>query len=80
VGDHAEAGGEQGPTSQQLRGSEGDGRRSSGVWHRAGAGERAACLGCVRAHGPAGERKELGQARENSADFDLKQISKLNTI
>jgi hypothetical protein len=29
---------------------------------------------------PTGEGRELGQARENSADFDLKQISKLNTI
>jgi hypothetical protein len=37
-------------------------------------------VGCVRARGPAGERKELGRARENNADFYLKQISKLNMI
>jgi hypothetical protein len=30
--------------------------------------------------GRQGGRKELGRARKNSADFDLKQISKLNMI
>jgi hypothetical protein len=37
-------------------------------------------LGCARVRGPAGERKKLGRARENSADFVLKQICKLNMI
>jgi hypothetical protein len=69
-----------GPASWQLRGSGGDGRWSGGVQRRAGAGERATCVGCARSRGTAGERKALGRARENSADFDLKRISKLNTI
>jgi hypothetical protein len=72
--------GEQGPTSRQLHGSGGDGRWSGGVRRRVGAGERAARMGCTRLRGPTGGRKELGRARENSADFDLKRISKLNTI
>jgi hypothetical protein len=71
---------EQGPTSRQLSGSGGDGRWSGGVRRRVGAGERAARMGCTRSRGPTTGRKELGRARENSADFDLKQISKLNTI
>jgi hypothetical protein len=41
----AEAGGAWGLTSQQLHGSGGDGHRSGGVWHRVGAGERAAHVG-----------------------------------
>jgi hypothetical protein len=40
-----EAGGERGPASRQLCGSDRDGRRSGGVQHHAGAGERAAHVG-----------------------------------
>jgi hypothetical protein len=77
---HTEAGGEWGPASHQLCGSGGDGRRSGGVRRRAGPGEQMARVGYVRARGLAGERKELGRARENNADFYLKHISKLNMI
>jgi hypothetical protein len=38
----------------------------------------AGCRACGR--GPTREGRELGETRENSADFDLKRISKLNTI
>jgi hypothetical protein len=68
-------------SSGQARGAEqrsGE-RRGSGqvgpVWKREGArGPRLEHVGRPR------RRKELGRARENIADFDLKQISKLSTI
>jgi hypothetical protein len=44
---HVEAGGARGPASRLLHGSGGDRCRSGGVWHRARAGERAACVGCA---------------------------------
>jgi hypothetical protein len=40
---HAEAGGARGPSSRQLHGSGGDGRRSGGVWRRAGGGADGTC-------------------------------------
>jgi hypothetical protein len=89
---YTEVGGAWGPASRQLCRSGGDGSRSGGVWRRAGAGKRAAHVGCAQAPGPRVSawavrksvgrpgKKKLGRARENSADLDLKRISKLNTI
>jgi hypothetical protein len=48
--------------------------RCHGMWEQGGA-----CGPCVRPWAGRG-KKELGQAQENNADFDLNQIFKLNQI
>jgi hypothetical protein len=58
--------------SEERRGGSG---RVGPIWKREGArGSRLEHVGRPR------RRKELGRAQENNADFDLKRISKLNTI
>jgi hypothetical protein len=59
----------------EERREEGGSGRVGPIWKREGArGSRLEHVGRPR------RRKELGRAQENNADFDLKRISKLNTI
>jgi hypothetical protein len=73
-----EAGSGRARSAEQRSGERRGGVRSGGVgpiWKREGArGSRLEHVGRPR------RRKELGRAQENNADFDLKRISKLNTI
>jgi hypothetical protein len=43
-------------------------------------GSGAVHVGHAEGRGPIGERRELGRPESNSDDFDLKRISKLNSI
>jgi hypothetical protein len=61
--------------AEERREEGGGSGRVGPIWKREGArGSRLEHVGRPR------RRKELGRAQENNADFDLKRISKLNTI